>query len=152
MHTHRHTWRSARADLCLKVNTQKQCCDLLGKKWDRLPMEMGQDSHTYHGSFLGFQWLHDTSSNSRAHSQAPKMLWLIHKDSLLVFLLIQFPLYDFSGEVWTNIYSPQTEHWQQTKEMITTKSRLVNHWVYGGNLKNTGQLKSSCIAKWPIEA
>lgn len=27
-----------------------------------------------------------------------KMLWLVHEDSLLSFLLEQFPLYDFSGE------------------------------------------------------
>jgi hypothetical protein len=74
---HAHTWRSARADLCLKVNTQKQCCDLLGKKWGRLPMEVGQDSHTYHSSFLGFQWLHDNSSNSRAHRHQKCYGWYV---------------------------------------------------------------------------
>lgn len=39
-------WRSARAELCSKASLQKQCCALLGKKWDRLPVEVGQHSHT----------------------------------------------------------------------------------------------------------
>lgn len=46
----------------------------------------------------------------------------------------------FSGEMWTNISTPQTGHQWQMKEITTTKSSQVNQWVSRGYLQEYGVL------------
>lgn len=53
---------------------------------------------------------------------------------------------EFPGEMPTNFYPAQIEHWCQTKETIPPKSSFVNQWVYWGSLQDHDSLKGHHIS------